>query len=84
MQCVRNFASKFFSVQVVPWIDKIDVQLQLIPHKQDRESFNGMDMPLTPMVCNMKSDIMSKKSSASQPFKVKKAVLGTYYWGNLK
>ena len=75
---VRNFASNFFSEQVVlyvsdeysiayfkinaPGINKIDFQLQLISHKQSKESFNGMDMPLSPMVCNMKSNMMSNKS----------------------
>ena len=83
-----NFGSTFFSEQVVPYgsgkysiayfkisapgIGKIDFQLQLIPQKQGTESFNSMDMPLSPMICNMKSDMMSNKST---PFKVKKAVL---------
>ena len=55
-----------------PGIGKIDFQLQLIPQKQGTESFNSMDMPLSSMICNMKSDMMSNKST---PFKVKKAVL---------
>ena len=54
---MRNFASNFFSEQVVPYgsdeysiayfkinppgIDKIDLQLQLITHRQSKESFNG-------------------------------------------
>ena len=38
------------------------------------------------MVCNMKSDMSNKstESCALQPFKVKKAVLDTFYQGNLK
>ena len=86
-----NFARNFFSEQVVPYgsgeysivyfkvsppgIDKIDFQLQLIPRKQNKESFSGDGMmSLSPMLCNMKSD-MSNKSTAScesQLFKVKK------------
>ena len=43
-------------------------------------------MSLSPMVCNMKSDMSNKstESCASQPFKVKKAVLGTFDQGNPK
>ena len=86
---VRNFANNFFSEQVVPYrsdeysiayfkissprIDKIDFQLQLIPHKQSKESFSGDGMmSLSPMVCNMKSDMSNKstESCASQQFKV--------------
>ena len=65
-----------------PGIDKIDFQLQLIPYKQSKESFSGDSMmSLSPMVCNMKSDMSNKstESCASQPFKVKKAVLGTLF-----
>ena len=46
-----------------------------------------MDMSLSPMVCNMKGEMMSNKSSescVSQSFKVKKAVLGTFHQGNPK
>ena len=100
---MRNFASNFFSEQVVPYgsdeysiayfkirapgIDKIDFQLQLIPHKQSKESFNGDGMmSLIPMACNMKSDMSNKStvSCASQPFKVKKPVLGNFHQGNPK
>ena len=78
---MRNFASNFFSDQVVPYgsdeysiayfkisapeINKIDFQLQLIPHKQSKESFNGdVTMSLSPMVHNIKCD-MSNKSTES-------------------
>ena len=46
-----------------------------------------MDMSLRPMVCNMKGEMMSNKSSescVSQSFKMKKAVLGTFHQGNPK
>ena len=66
---MRNFASNFFSEQVVPYgsdeysiayfkisppgIDKIDFQLQLIQHKQSKESLIGDGMMLlSSMVCN--------------------------------
>ena len=95
MQCVILLGI-FFSEQVVPYesdeysiayfkisppgIDKIDFQIQLIRHKQSKESFSGDSMSLSPMVCNIKSDMSNKstESCASQPFKVKKAVLGTF------
>ena len=43
-------------------------------------------MSLSPMVCNMKSNMSNKstESCASQPVKVKKAVLGTFHQGNPK
>ena len=100
---VSNFASNFFSEQVDPYgsdeysvayfkisppgIDKIQFRLQLIRHKQSKESFSGdSTMSLSPMVCNMKSDMPNKstESCASQSFKVKKAVLGTFHQGHPK
>ena len=97
---VRSFASNFFTELVVPYgsdehgiayfkigAPRINFQLQLIPHKQSIESFIGDGMmSLSPMVCNMKSN-MSNKSSEScalQPFKVRKAMLGTFHQGNPK